>query len=91
MSSRGYELEINPTNTCRTCLSQYNELNNIFCKEIVDGEIVPFPMILEECCEIQVSVFFYSLSIEIYSQLIYYRYQTMTNYHKRFAQIVKRR
>ncbi|XP_055622751.1 zinc finger protein 699-like [Toxorhynchites rutilus septentrionalis] len=43
------ELQVNAEEMCRTCLSQppLNQLKPIFCVEIIDGKIIPFPKVLE--------------------------------------------
>lgn len=48
--SDGLELQVNANEMCRTCLSAElppDQLKPIFCNEIVDGRIVPFPKVLE--------------------------------------------
>lgn len=43
------ELQVNADEMCRTCLGQFplNQLKPIFCNEILDGKIVPFPQVYE--------------------------------------------
>uniref|UniRef100_A0A1Q3EZV1 C2h2-type zn-finger protein n=1 Tax=Culex tarsalis TaxID=7177 RepID=A0A1Q3EZV1_CULTA len=48
--SDGLELQVNANEMCRTCLAAElppDQLKPIFCNEIVDGRIVPFPKVLE--------------------------------------------
>lgn len=42
-----YELNINPNVMCRICLAENDNMKSIFCNEIVNGEIVPFPKVFE--------------------------------------------
>ncbi|ETN66011.1 zinc finger protein 600 [Anopheles darlingi] len=43
------ELSVTPEELCRTCLAAVdrNQLKPIFCSEILDGKIVPFPKVIE--------------------------------------------
>ncbi|XP_062554611.1 zinc finger protein 84-like isoform X2 [Armigeres subalbatus] len=47
--SEDLELQVNAEEMCRTCLGQFpaGQLKPIFCNEILDGKIVPFPKALE--------------------------------------------
>lgn len=49
------ELQVNADEMCRTCLGQFapNQLKPIFCNEILDGKIVPFPQVLESAMGIK--------------------------------------
>lgn len=49
-SDSALELQVNANEMCRTCLAAElppDQLKPIFCNEIVDGRIVPFPKVLE--------------------------------------------
>lgn len=50
-----YELEVDAKQMCRACLSRNSEMGNLFCSEIVDGDIVPMPDVYETVTGIQVS------------------------------------
>lgn len=47
--SEDLELQVNAEEMCRTCLGQFpaGQLKPIFCNEILDGKIVPFPKAVE--------------------------------------------
>ncbi|XP_058066461.1 zinc finger protein 271-like [Anopheles bellator] len=49
-SKEALELSVTPEELCRTCLAAVpdrSQLKPIFCSEILDGKIVPFPKVLE--------------------------------------------
>lgn len=52
-----YELDINPKEVCRLCLSQPTKLLDIFSNSIVDGYIISVPDMLEYTVDIKVSLF----------------------------------
>lgn len=49
-----YDLEINPNLICRMCLAENLNLKSVFCNEIVDGQILPFPKVLDFVTNIKV-------------------------------------
>lgn len=49
-----YQLEVNTSEICRSCLARNCTLNNLFCNEIVDGEIVPIPSVYSVATDITV-------------------------------------
>ncbi|XP_058830042.1 zinc finger protein 26-like [Topomyia yanbarensis] len=53
--SEELQLQVNADEMCRTCLGQFtkNQLKPIFCNEILDGKIVPFPKVMETTMAIQ--------------------------------------
>lgn len=42
-----YELSIDTKSICRVCLAEHPSLKTIFCNEIVNGSILPFPKVFE--------------------------------------------
>lgn len=40
-----YQLDLDTTEICRACLAKNCTLNNLYCNQIVDGEIVSMPMV----------------------------------------------
>lgn len=42
-----YELSIDPLVICRCCLAEHSALKTVFCNEIVNGSILPFPKVFE--------------------------------------------
>ncbi|XP_035791993.1 zinc finger protein 530-like [Anopheles albimanus] len=48
-SIESLELSVTPEELCRTCLAAVdrNQLKPIFCSEILDGKIVPFPKVIQ--------------------------------------------
>lgn len=48
-------LDIDAENVCRICLSQPQNLQNIFTNTIVDGYIIPIPEMVKYCLDIKVS------------------------------------
>ncbi|GAB0097394.1 zinc finger protein 425 [Sergentomyia squamirostris] len=54
MKNTEYELDINPDNLCRVCLSQDLPLKCIFFSEIIDGKIVNFPDVLANVLDIRI-------------------------------------
>ncbi|XP_059612260.1 zinc finger protein 197-like [Phlebotomus argentipes] len=50
-----YELDISPENLCRICLAQDQAVKTIFCSEIVDGNIVNFPAVIESVLDIRIA------------------------------------
>lgn len=42
-----YELSLDPKTICRICLAEHPSLKTIFCNEIVNGSILPFPTVFE--------------------------------------------
>lgn len=51
-----YKLEVDAEQMCRACLVRNSTMENIFCSEIVDGEIVPMPNVYETVTGMQVSL-----------------------------------
>lgn len=49
-----YKLELNSNEMCRVCLARSCSLTNLFCNEIVDGDIMAMPDIFETVTEIKV-------------------------------------
>lgn len=49
-----YKLELDVDQMCRTCLDKNILLENLFCSEIVDGDIVPIPDVYESVLGSQV-------------------------------------
>lgn len=47
-------LEVDANRMCRACLTKNSELRDIFCREIVDGDIVLMPAVFECVTGIQV-------------------------------------
>lgn len=55
MSDENYALDIDPKKVCRICLSQSDNLQNLFFNSIVDGYILSIPEIVEYAIDIFVS------------------------------------
>lgn len=51
-----YELELDADQICRACLTRNSALENLFCSEIVDGDIMPMPDVFEAVTGIQASI-----------------------------------
>lgn len=50
-----YKLELDADQMCRACLTRNTAVENMFCSEIVDGEIVPMPDVFETVTGMQVN------------------------------------
>lgn len=56
-SEEDYAIHINPNKTCRVCLKQPPDVvtvKNLFCKEIVDGQLVLLPKLIQDLMQIKV-------------------------------------
>lgn len=51
-----YKLEVDADQMCRACLSKNTPLSNLFCSEIVDGDIVLMPVVFETVTGLQVII-----------------------------------
>lgn len=65
-----YELDINPNEVCRLCLSQTSNLLNIYSNSIVDGYIISYPDMLTFTVDITVSNCIVKFLVNFYDEFL---------------------